>query len=251
MIDDIKHAVGNCFSVTWELNLRETLRATKATGDWSNALYDARRSKFANVTMAMRETWDSNDGGDQWNWYTYFQYTRNASGPSAMITSYNVTPLRKYAEISYRVKCVAVENERVFSDVYITHQTRDPVCQPDDYAFPSEYRRRRRNLIQRTLDGPDFMKLNSKRPTGSAGIAKSYWQRRSKSIGDEPSVITFNYENADNHDTVAKRPKVNVCTMLLELDQSILIRENQASDIDGFSLNRYLPVLVWECWLRH
>ncbi|XP_029665272.1 uncharacterized protein LOC115236750 [Formica exsecta] len=133
---------------------------------------------------------------------------RNVSGPSAMITSYNVMPLRKYAEISYRVKCVAVENERVFSDVYITHQTRGPVCQPDDYAFPSKYRRRRRNLIQRTLDGPDFMKLNSKRPTGSAGIAKSYWQRRSKSIGDEPSVITFNYENADNHDTVAKRPKI-------------------------------------------
>lgn len=36
MIDDIKYVVGNCFSVTWKLNLREILRATKATGDWSN-----------------------------------------------------------------------------------------------------------------------------------------------------------------------------------------------------------------------
>ncbi|KMQ90539.1 tbc1 domain family member 30 [Lasius niger] len=125
-----------------------------------------------------------------------------------MITSYNVTPLRKYAEISYRVKCIAVENERVFGDVYVTQQTLDRVCQPDNYAFPSEHRRR--NLIQRTLDGPDFMKLNSKQPTGSAGVARSYWRRRSKSTADEPSMITFNYENADNRDTIAKRPKVNV-----------------------------------------
>jgi len=150
----------------------------------------------------------------------YIYSIQNAPESSAMITSCNVMPLRKYAEISYRVKCVAVENERVFGDVYVTHQTRDPGCQSDDYAFLSEYSRRRRNLIQRTLDGPDFMKLNSKWPARSAAVAKSSWQRRSKSMGDEPSVIPFNYENAGNRDTVAKRPKVNVHTMRFEINRS-------------------------------
>lgn len=127
-------------------------------------------------------------------------------------------PLRKYAEISYRVKCIAVENERVFGDVCVTQQTWDRVCQLDNYAFLSEHRRRRCNLIQRTLDGPDFMKLNSKQPTGNA--TRSYWQRRSKSAGDEPNMITFNYENADNRDTIVKRPKVNVSIIQLEINRT-------------------------------
>lgn len=221
MIGNIKHAVANCFSVTWELNLRKTRRHTKATGNWSNALYDARCSK-------VHQCDDGDAGNLKFEWrrrseetiYVYTFDIHNTPGSSTMITNYNVMPLKKYAEISYHVKCVTVENERVFGDVCVTQQTLDSVCQSDDYAFPSEYRRRRRNLIQRTLDGPDFMKLNSKWPTKSVTVAKSYWQRRSKSMGDEPSVIPFNYENADNRDTVAKRPKVNVRTMRFEINRS-------------------------------
>lgn len=148
--------------------------------------------------------------------HAYTLDVQNAPESLAMITSCNVMPLRKYAEISYRVKCVMVENERVFGDVYVTHQTRDPICQSEDYALLSEYKRRKRNLIQKTLDGPDFMKLNSKRSTRT--VAKLYWQRRSKSLGDEPSLIPFNCENARNR--VTKRPKVNIRTMRFEIDRS-------------------------------
>ncbi|XP_024876036.1 uncharacterized protein LOC112457311 isoform X1 [Temnothorax curvispinosus] len=121
--------------------------------------------------------------------------------------SYNVTPLKKHAEITYRVKCVAVENERVFGDVYVTQQTQNLVNRPEGYPFPPECRRQKRNLIQQTLNGPDFMELN-KRLTGSAGVASSRWQKRSKSMGDEPNVIAFNYKNAGNHNAAIKKPKI-------------------------------------------
>ncbi|XP_011631316.1 uncharacterized protein LOC105423307 isoform X3 [Pogonomyrmex barbatus] len=121
--------------------------------------------------------------------------------------SYNVTPLKKHAQITYSVKCVAVENERVFGDVYIAQQTQDLVYRPKSYPFPSECKRRRRNLIQQTLKEPDFMELNSKQLNGKDNIANSRWQKRSKSMGDEPSMIAFNYKSARNHDTI-KRPKI-------------------------------------------
>jgi hypothetical protein len=135
-----------------------------------------------------------------------------------MIMSYNVKPLKSYAEISYRVKCVAVENERVFGDVYVTQQTQDLVRWPDGYPLLPVYKRRRSNLIKHTLNGPDFMELNSKRSSGS--IASSRWQKRSKSMGDEPGVMVLNYENIGDRDTIVKRPKVNVRMMQFEINQS-------------------------------
>lgn len=122
--------------------------------------------------------------------------------------SYNVKPLKKYAEISYRVKCVHVENERVFGDVYVAQQTRDLVRWPDDYPLPSVYVTRRHNLIKRTLNGPNFMELNSERSTEDANLR---WQKRSKSMGDQPNMIAFNYENvAHRRNATVKVPKVNV-----------------------------------------
>lgn len=116
---------------------------------------------------------------------------------------YNVKPLKRYAEISYRVKCVAVESERVFGDVYVTQQTRDLAYRPDD--IPSIYGRQRRNLIHQTLDGPDFMEMNSKRPTRQS----SRWKRRSKSAGDVPCTIALNYDDVGDRDVAVRRPKVN------------------------------------------
>jgi len=127
--------------------------------------------------------------------------------------SYNVKPLKSHADISYRVKCVAVENERVFGDVYVTQQTQDFVRWPDSYPLLPMYNRRRSNLIKHTLNGPDFMELNSKRPNGS--VASLRWQKRSKSMGDEPGMMVLNYENIGDRDTIVKRPKVNVRTMQL------------------------------------
>ncbi|XP_017791373.1 PREDICTED: uncharacterized protein LOC108573435 [Habropoda laboriosa] len=105
----------------------------------------------------------------------------------------NVTPLKKYAEISYRVKCVSVENERVFGDVYVTQQTRNLLYCADGYQFPSLYERRRCNIIQRSWKGPDFMELNRRRAVRRASCAPVKVERkrlkRWKSMGDTEKII--------------------------------------------------------------
>lgn len=210
-------AIASHFYVTRVELMGNTMTKVVVIGDWSSALYGTwciahNAGKVRWCDGAIRETWESDAaaaiGGT------------SVRGERATIMSYNVMPLKKHAEITYRVKCVAVENERVFGDVYVTQQTQDLVYRPEGYPFPPECKRQRRNLIQQTLDGPDFMELNSKRSTGSAGVASSRWQKRSKSMGDEPSVVAFNYRNTGNHATAIKRPKVNVRTMPFMINRS-------------------------------
>ncbi|XP_053995038.1 uncharacterized protein LOC128885183 isoform X2 [Hylaeus volcanicus] len=107
--------------------------------------------------------------------------------------SCNVTPLKKYAEISYRVKCVSVENEKVFGDVYVTQQTRNLLYCADGYQFPALYRRRRYNLTLKNWKGPDFMEINKKKPIRRASeaqvkVAKKCF-KRSKSFGDAKKEV--------------------------------------------------------------
>lgn len=96
-------------------------------------------------------------------------------------------PLGKNSEISYRVKCVSVENERVFGDFFVTQQTENSeYCA--DYFSPA-CKAKKFNLTRKTLESPDFMKMNSKpvirrRSTIShlsGQIPKS--DQRSKSVG--------------------------------------------------------------------
>ncbi|OAD57740.1 TBC1 domain family member 30 [Eufriesea mexicana] len=119
--------------------------------------------------------------------------------------SCNVMPLKRYAEISYRVKCVAVENERVFGDVYVTRQTRDLLYSADGYQFPSLYDRRKSNLIQRTWEGPDFMELNRKKPIRRASFVPAKAERkrlkRSKSLNDAKNSL----ENECSGNHIARR----------------------------------------------
>ncbi|KAG7212318.1 hypothetical protein KM043_012642 [Ampulex compressa] len=126
--------------------------------------------------------------------------------------SCNVMPLKKYAEISYRVKCVAVENERVFGDVYVTQQTPELGHHDDGYHFPSVYQRRKRNLIMKTLDGPDFMKLNSKNTTRSMSVSLIPKARRnvkrSKSTSDKESISVPDDRRASLKADIVKKPKV-------------------------------------------
>ncbi|XP_076278137.1 uncharacterized protein LOC143208013 isoform X3 [Lasioglossum baleicum] len=127
--------------------------------------------------------------------------------------SCNVTPLKKYAEISYRVKCVSVENERVFGDVYVTQQTRNLLYCADGYQFPSLYARRKCNLIQRDWQGPDFMELNKKKPIRRASIAPAKPPRkclkRSKSVGDTRHMAQHDCKNngTANTETEVRNPK--------------------------------------------
>ncbi|XP_043522425.1 uncharacterized protein LOC122535175 isoform X3 [Frieseomelitta varia] len=116
--------------------------------------------------------------------------------------SCNVMPLKKYAEISYRVKCVAVENERVFGDVYVTQQTRNLLYCADGYQFPSLYRKRKRNLIHRPWKGPDFMELNRKKEVRRASCVPDKVEgkclKRSKSVGDAWDVMENDCKNTNN-----------------------------------------------------
>lgn len=215
MINDAMHAIANRYSVIRVKFAGNTTAEATVTGDWSNALYGTwcfvrGAAKFIGVTtrcgkLEIPKRQRAIGGIDICTEHVIL---------SAMIMNYNVVPLKKHAEISYHVKYVTVENERVFGDVYVTQQTRRLDHRSDKDPLPPFYRRRRRNLIQQTWNGPDFMALN-KRSTGSG--ESSHRQKRSKSMGDEPSMIAFNYENPD---AVIKKPKVNVRTMQLKIDRS-------------------------------
>lgn len=102
---------------------------------------------------------------------------------------YRIMPLERNSDISYRVKCVSVETERVFGDVLVTNQTLDSVyC--ENY-FPSVWRKKKFNLIRKTFESPDLMRMNSKPMTRRRstichvpGMVQKNLQR-SKSVGDE------------------------------------------------------------------
>ncbi|XP_076686925.1 uncharacterized protein LOC143378816 isoform X2 [Andrena cerasifolii] len=128
--------------------------------------------------------------------------------------SCNVMPLKRYAEISYRVKCVSVEDERVFGDVYVTKQTRNLLYCADGYQFPSLYGRRACNLIQRSWEGPNFMELNRKKPIRRSSVVpvqlarKRLNLKRSKSVGDTRSVSERCHRSSEGRcETEVKNPK--------------------------------------------
>ncbi|XP_034183224.2 uncharacterized protein LOC117605705 isoform X1 [Osmia lignaria lignaria] len=125
--------------------------------------------------------------------------------------SCTVKPLKKYAEISYRVKCVAVENERVFGDVYVTQQTRNLLYCAEGYQFPSLYERRKCNLFQRSWQGPDLLELNRKRPTRRASAipvkVEKKCLKRSKSMNDARNLNETDCKNDVKSETVIREPK--------------------------------------------
>ncbi|XP_024944436.1 uncharacterized protein LOC107271044 isoform X2 [Cephus cinctus] len=69
-----------------------------------------------------------------------------------------------HPDVSYRVKCVNVESERVFRDISITQQSSNRTQNVDvcENLFPTARKRSMRNLIRQTFDTPDFMELNKK-----------------------------------------------------------------------------------------
>ncbi|KAK2584477.1 hypothetical protein KPH14_006852 [Odynerus spinipes] len=122
-----------------------------------------------------------------------------------------VMPLKNYSEISYRVKCVAVENEKVFGDVFITHQTRDLDYPSLSYPFLTEYKTRKRNLIEHRLEGPDFMEMNKKTVTRRASevttAAIRRQTRRTKSIDETRSIKQFDVSDVKDNTTVRSLKK--------------------------------------------
>ncbi|XP_035726381.1 uncharacterized protein LOC118443462 isoform X3 [Vespa mandarinia] len=122
-----------------------------------------------------------------------------------------VIPLKNHSEISYRVKCVAVENERVFGDVFVTHRTRNIDYSPIGYPFSSIRKTKKRNLIEQRFEGPDFMELNKKLPirraSESVTPAIKRQIRRSKSIEGVPSNRRFEMIVDVKNDNLRRSPK--------------------------------------------
>lgn len=121
---------------------------------------------------------------------------------SSKTMKYRIIPLERNSDISYRVKCVSVETERVFGDVLVTNQMQDSVyC---ENCFPSVWRKKKFNLIKKTLESPDFMKMNSKPVTRrrsticrhAPGMVQKNFPR-SKSVGDE-FLKTIDIEDLQN-----------------------------------------------------
>ena len=145
----------------------------------------------------------------------------------------NVVPLKKYAEISYRVKCVAVENERVFGDVYVTQQTRNLLYCADGYQFPSLYSKRKRNLIHRPWKGPDFMELNRKKQVRRASCVPDKVEgkclKRSKSVGDAWDVMESDCKNTNNvkDKNDIYRPKVSSMDKYLFINYKLIINKRK------------------------
>jgi hypothetical protein len=56
-------------------------------------------------------------------------------------------------ELSYRVKCVAVESERVFGNITVTHHRNTAELLSIPWS-------KRQNLIRQYLEGPNLLELN-------------------------------------------------------------------------------------------
>ncbi|XP_046613854.1 uncharacterized protein LOC124302108 isoform X2 [Neodiprion virginianus] len=71
----------------------------------------------------------------------------------------------KDADLSFKMKCVAVESERVFGDLIVTQQ--NPRFVPQASIYPKDalpaFRNKTRNLAHEVLEAPDFMAMNRRR----------------------------------------------------------------------------------------
>ncbi|XP_051167332.1 uncharacterized protein LOC127285389 isoform X2 [Leptopilina boulardi] len=155
---------------------------------------------------------------------------------------YRIIPLESNSDISYRVKCVSIETERVFGDVLVTNQTQDSVfCK--NY-FPTVWRKKKCNLIEKTLDSPDFMKMNSKPVTRrkstichiSGTVQKNL--QRSKSVGDVILKTTDDIHNFQNQEIWKQKiypgPFENIELISREKTVATLV-DQLLSDIYGIS----------------
>lgn len=138
----------------------------------------------------------------------------------------SVTPPQlQYSAISYSVKCVSVESERVLADVLALERSKHQpsVKRPDrqhDVKSTKFKHNRKANLTALTLNSPDFLELNKKRPPSLARRhtleeqCKFYHRLhdRSNSLGDAGFPLNEDdyCESSDEiSDEIVKSKKVN------------------------------------------
>lgn len=247
MINGFEHAVANCFFVA-----RVKVCGQRNERNWRLIECGLRRAVYRSCTAKFAGVWRRDAENVRLDRRTIIVIIITIiSIVAVVVVAMNcyVKPLKKYAEISYQVKYVTVENERVFGDVYVTQQTRDLACHlPDASGSRLRSLRRKRNLVQQSLYKPDFMELNSSKSSINR-IASSSSKRRTKSTGDSPSAVAFNYEKAGKADGVIKKPKVNVRATRLKIDWSPGVSKFTSYRYIGrSSLNRHLLAPVGQCW---
>ncbi|XP_011297573.1 uncharacterized protein [Fopius arisanus] len=142
-----------------------------------------------------------------------------------------VMPQERNIELTYRMKCYTVENEKLFGDIIVTHQTVGRICVPENWRGTGIYKRKRRNLTQETLETPDFMALNRKSGRTS--------QKR-RAIEKGANIYAIGYEtkeiNRSEQESVRK-PRTYPLPMVRELSQERAISslvDQLLLDIYGF-----------------
>ncbi|KAK0166742.1 hypothetical protein PV327_004231 [Microctonus hyperodae] len=64
--------------------------------------------------------------------------------------------------INYKLKCYTIENEKLFGDIIITHQTPKKLYTVNNWQIPKvhQVQIQNQNLTKYTIDTPDFMAIN-------------------------------------------------------------------------------------------
>lgn len=68
----------------------------------------------------------------------------------------------KDADLSFQMRCVAVESERVFGEVVVTQQN-SRFATPRGEDVSPDFKREARNQAHKVLEAPDFMAMNMRR----------------------------------------------------------------------------------------
>ncbi|XP_023290729.1 uncharacterized protein LOC105694437 [Orussus abietinus] len=120
----------------------------------------------------------------------------------------NVVPLSNYSKISYRVKCVDVVNERAFGDL-ITNETGSFQDYHAESFYADEllhlYRRKPRNLMQQTLESPDFMVLNTKENPGCITETREFGEKVFRSLTTSIEKAIPPPKNTNNGESLKKK----------------------------------------------
>ncbi|XP_063980248.1 uncharacterized protein LOC135164114 isoform X2 [Diachasmimorpha longicaudata] len=123
-----------------------------------------------------------------------------------------IMPQNRDIELTYRMKYYTVENEKLFGDIIVTHQTVDGISLSQNIRCTAVYKRRRRNLTQETLDTPDFMALNRK-------AEKNY--QRSRAVDNTANCQGIEYDEKICHGNKetddVRKPRIYPLPMLREL----------------------------------
>ncbi|XP_034935653.1 uncharacterized protein [Chelonus insularis] len=142
-----------------------------------------------------------------------------------------IMPRDMGGELSYRMKCYCIENEKIFGDLIITHQNMGHFCINELSQVLPECPKKIPNLAQETLETPDFMLLNrniSLKEKHKQKLASFY-----SSVQNKSNICTVNYNG--NACSTLERRKSYPLPSVKESNEEILV----SSLVDQLLLDIY------------